>query len=82
MYQVMCHKAVLGNTEFKSYWCGGKQWNAGVTRLEDSEMTEEMLKALEDDKTHGLGRIEVEHIEGAVPKPKAPKADAKSKSDK
>lgn len=84
MYEVTCHKATLGNTEFKSYWCGGKLWNAGVKRFEDSEMTPELLKALEEDKVHGPGRIEVEHFEGPVPKPKAPKVDKKSdaKSDK
>lgn len=66
MYQVICQQAQLGNTVFKSYWCGGKLWEAGVTRVSDADMTPELLKTLEEDKVHGLNRITVEYFETEI----------------
>jgi len=95
MYLVVCPPVTVGNQYIKTYWCGGRQWE-GTTKLDDSEMTPELLTALENDSKvighrdskdgyvpilAGPNRITVEHLEGvAKPKPKA-KPKAESKSD-
>jgi len=79
MYLVNCKPAQLGDHVFKSYWCGGKMWNEGNTKIPDSEMTPELLKALEDDAKHGLGRITVEHVDMEVKPSKAEPKKAESK---
>lgn len=70
MYRVTCLPATLGDTTFKSYWCGGRQWVVGPSaKVADADMTPEMLKELKNDP---LGRIVLEHEEDE------PKAKAKS----
>jgi hypothetical protein len=78
MYRVTCLPATLGNQTFKSYWCGGRQWFVGkAAKVADTEMTPELLKALQDDSKDGPGRIFVEHEED----PKPAKGESKKASE-